>query len=165
MAEIKLAALSSISFEQDVETNIKWQEVLQSIIFVQALRHSPIVLQAFSRIWYQQHSEVTRSIYNLQVESILSFNQQANPRDYFESIWHPMVLVQEVEAVNTKGPVQSMGFSQNVTYELVKYNPKDTVTFIQTVNLNIEKTESIEHVLELQHGATVYKPSKIFILS
>lgn len=160
----ELNALNSLSFNQEVDTNIKWQQLFQTITFSQAIHYSPIVLEAHNRIWFQQYTTCLKSIYHLQASSILSFNQISISRDFAQSVWQPIILVQEVKVENTKGPNDSLSFTQTVSYELVKYNQKDSITFTQEVSLNIEKNEVIEQILDLKHGVSVYKPSKIWSL-
>lgn len=163
MAVYQLTALNIFSPSQEALTNIKWKHIRHTLRMNATVHSSPIVMQVDNRLWFQHVAIVSRPIYQLAVDSVLTFTQFVLPRSFVESAYTPMILVQEVSVESAKAPHDAFALAQQVSVELIKYNPKDSIVFAQELVLQLDKTEDVQQTLNLTHGASVYKPNKYFI--
>lgn len=165
MAQLQLTALNILALSQTTSKNITWKHIAHTLRLSQSIRQSPIYMEVSNKLFYHHVTTVNRALYLLAAGNVLTFNQFLVPRDILQVAWSPIIIFQEVKVEPTKGPNDNFALQQHVSYELVKNNLKDNITFSHDVKVELEIAPQIESELVFKQGVSVYIPNKLFIAS
>lgn len=156
MATYERSALSILRMKNEASSNIKWNDIHQKLLLNSSIAWSPIVLNAHSRLWYQQFSKVARNIYHVSAISNLVFNQKTFPKELLIDAASIMILVGTVTANNTEGSKSLLGLSQTVNIDVVHDPVNQILSLEHAVILNINKVENVNQILQLIQGTSQY---------
>jgi hypothetical protein len=161
MAVIELSTANFLVFKQTNLTNIKYENVQSYFQPSGELATNILVESIKSDLWFQHVVNVVK-ILNLTTGNVLSFSNQVIPRDYLELAENGLPIWHQAEVVQSKAVENIISYSQQLDYEISKYNLLDNLTIVDVANFQIIKAINIVDILSLRQGVSIYKESKYF---
>lgn len=162
MAIIELAAANFLSFGNVADSNIKWQKIEHLLTFNSLSKSDITVEQVQSKLLFRHVVKLSKIIH-LGTGSVLNMSGATFPRAFVEFVESGLPIGHTATVYINHPAYSQLGLVQTVSFEISKYNLKNTLLLSHAVILNIIKVYPITHTLMLSHGAAVYKENKNYI--
>ena len=163
MATFDMYCANILQFSQSTATHPFQVNASNSIVFSQSVKVSPIYVSVSNHLSLVQKVTLNQAIINVSVSNHLSLSQQV--RKVIEVSIHQIFFPHQGYAqTNIQYPKVSnkLSFTQIVT-PVVSKPIINTLTFTQTVSVNIVKNVSLISIFNLQSNVTAYKENKNII--